>query len=137
MRGVRHLEPNLLGHGSRSALAAEVSEEEVVMIAAIHDPLDDAEARLNPGKMDTCIRPSVGLNSTLKSEQRERDAEADWHKDLDDAEAHLNPGKTDTRIRSSVGLKSEQWERDAEADSDMFMGVAAGSNYDNAGHICF
>eukprot|EP00971_Amphidinium_carterae_P108165 2141367-Amphidinium_carterae.1 len=68
--------------------------------------------------MDTRIRSSVGL----KSDQRERDAQADGHNDLDDAEAHLNPGKMDTRIRSSVGLKLEQRERDAEADGDMFMG---------------
>eukprot|EP00971_Amphidinium_carterae_P263245 5223059-Amphidinium_carterae.1 len=47
-----------------SAVAAEVSEQEVVMIAALHDSLDDAE---------------------LKSEQWERDADAGWHDPLDDA----------------------------------------------------
>eukprot|EP00971_Amphidinium_carterae_P203688 4042451-Amphidinium_carterae.1 len=42
-----------------SAVAAEVSGQEVVMIAALHDPLDDAEAHLNPGKTDTLTRASM------------------------------------------------------------------------------
>eukprot|EP00971_Amphidinium_carterae_P297334 5906976-Amphidinium_carterae.1 len=42
-----------------SAVAAEVSEQEVVMIAALHDPLDDAEAHLNLGKTDALTRASM------------------------------------------------------------------------------
>eukprot|EP00971_Amphidinium_carterae_P348918 6490744-Amphidinium_carterae.2 len=55
------------------ALVAETTDEEFVMIVALLDAVDGADAYPNPGKMDTITR-SAGW---LKSDQRGGEADAD------------------------------------------------------------